>query len=87
MNLAVPADHKVKSNGEKKDEYLDFAKEMKKLWNMNLMMIPIIIDALETIFKGLIKGVEYFEIRGHVETIQPTALLRSVRILKRALET
>ena len=37
---------------------------------------PIVISALETIHKGLIKRLEDLEIRGQVEIIQTTALLR-----------
>ena len=36
--------------------------------------------------KGLLKGVEDLEVGGRVETIQTTALLRTVRILRRVLE-
>ena len=42
---------------------------------------------LDTIPKGLVKGLEELEIKGQVETIQTTALLRSARILRRILET
>ena len=44
--------------------------------------MQIVIGALGTITKGLIKGLEDLEIRGQVETIQTTALLRSARILR-----
>ena len=54
---------------------------------MKMMFIPIIIDALGTVTKGLIKGQEDLEIKGRVETIHTTALLRSARILRRVLET
>ena len=37
--------------------------------------------------KVLVQGLEDLEIRGGVETIQTTALLRSDRILRRVLET
>ena len=50
-------------------------------------MIAIVIGALGTVNKGLIKGMEDLEIRGRVETIQTTALLRSARILRRVLES
>ena len=52
---------------------------------MKVIVIPILIGALSTITKGLIKGLEDLEIRGQVETLQTTALLRSARILKRVL--
>ena len=49
--------------------------------------IPIVIDELKTIPKGLVKGLEDLEIRGQVVSIQTTALLRSSKILRRVLET
>ena len=51
------------------------------------MIIIIMICGLGTVNKGLIKGLEDLEIRGKVETIQTTALLRSTRVLRRVLET
>ena len=51
------------------------------------MVTLIVIGALSTIPKRLLKGPEDFEIRGKVVTTQTTALLRSARILKRVLET
>ena len=59
MDFAVPADPRVKSKkSEKKDKYLDLAKELKKLWDMKVRIIPIVIGALGTVTKGLIKGQE-----------------------------
>ena len=50
MDFAVPADHKVKlKESEKRDKYLDFARELKKLWNMKDIVIPIVIGALGTV--------------------------------------
>ena len=54
---------------------------------MKVTVIPIVIGALGTVTKGLIKELEDLEIRRQVETIQMTALLRSARILRRVLET
>ena len=88
MAFPVPADDRVKlKESEKKDKYLGLARELKKLWNMKVMIIPIVIGALAMVTEGLLKGLEYLEIRGWVETIQTTALLRSARILRRVLET
>ena len=54
---------------------------------MKVTMIPIIIGALGTDTKGLVKELEDLEIRGRVETMQTISLLRSARILRRVLET
>ena len=71
---------------EKKDKYLDLVWELKKLWNMQVTIIPIVIGAFGTVTKGLLKGLEDLEVGGRVGTIQTTALLRTARIL-RVLET
>ena len=88
VDFAVLSDHRVNlKETEKKDKYLDFARELKKTWNMKETVIPIIIGALGTVMKGLVKGLEDMEITGRVETIQTNALQRSVRIMRRVLET
>ena len=85
VNFAVPADHRIKlKECEKKDKYLDLARELKKLWNMQVTIIPIVIGAFGIVTKGLLKGLEDLEVGGRVETIQTTALLRTARILRRS---
>ena len=54
---------------------------------MKVTIVPIVIGALDTITKGLLKALKDLEIGGRVETIQMTALLRTARILRRVLET
>ena len=88
VNFAVPANHKIKlKECEKKDKYLDLAKKLKKLWNMKVTIISIVISTFGTATKGLLKGLEDLDVGGRVETIQTTALLRTARILSRVLET
>ena len=88
MDFAILADYSLKLKESKKiDKYLDLAREPKKLWNMKSMVIPIVISAFGTIFKGPVKGQKDLEIRGQVESIQTTVLLRSTRILRRVPET
>ena len=88
VDFAVSADHRIKlKEFEKKDRYLDLARELKKkLWNMKVTIIPSVIDAFGTVTKGLLKGLEDLEVGGRVETIQTTALLKTDRILRRVLE-
>ena len=55
-DFAVPADHLVKlKEGEKKDKCPNLSRELMKLWNMKVTVIPIVIG---TIFKRLVKGHE-----------------------------
>ena len=88
VDFAVPADLRIKlKECEKKDKYLDLARELKKLWNMQVTIIPIVIGAFGTVTKGLLKGLEDLEVGGRGKTIQTTASLRTARILRRVLKT
>ena len=91
MDFAVPVNHRVKlKESEKKDYYLDFARELKKktvehesdgYTNSNWC------SWYSYYIIWLVKELEYLEIRGRVETTQTTALLRSTRIIIRVLES
>ena len=89
VDFAVPADHRIKlKESEKKDKYLDLARELKKKrWNMKMTIIPIVIGTFGTVNKGFLKGLKDLVITGRVDTIQTTTLLRTARILRRVLET
>ena len=52
---------------EKKDKYLDFARQLKELWNMKVTIVPIVIGAFGTVTKGLFKGLEVLEVGGRVD--------------------
>ena len=54
---------------------------------MKVTIILIGFGAFGTVTKGLLKGLEDFEVGNRVETIQTTALLKTARILRKVLET
>ena len=54
---------------------------------MKVTVIPIVIGALGTVTKGLIKGLEDLEIKGWQKTTQTTAFLRSAKISRGVRET
>ena len=62
MDFAIPADNwaKIKEN-EKIDKYLDFARELRKLWNIRVMVILMVVGALGTFLKE--KRLKELEIR------------------------
>ena len=66
---------------------LDLARDLKKLWNMKVTIVPIVIGAFGTVTKGLLKGLKDLEVGGRVETIQTTGLLKTARIPRRVLDT
>ena len=58
---------KIKESG-KREIYLDFARELRKLWNTKVTAVPIVIGALGTFPKSLGRGLEELEIGGRAET-------------------
>ena len=49
VNFAIPLNSKVKVKESKKlEKYLDLARELKKLWSVNMTVTAIIVKALET---------------------------------------
>ena len=62
VDFADPAYHWIKlKECEKKDKYLDLARELKKQWNMQVPIKPIVIGAFGTVTKGLLKVLENFD--------------------------
>ena len=52
MDFASPVDYRVKlKEREKRDKYQDLARELKKVWNMTVTVIPFVIGELGTISK------------------------------------
>ena len=72
---------KIKEN-ETRDKSLDFKRELKKPWNMKLTSIPIVIFALGTIPKELVRELEDLEIGGRAKIIQIILLLWSANTVR-----
>ena len=63
VNFTIPANCTVKiKENKKRDKYLNFAQELRKLLNMSVTVIPTVIDMLGTVSKGLEVGLEDLEI-------------------------
>ena len=57
MNFAVLVDHRLKlKESKKRDKYLNLARELKKLWNIKVMVILIVKGTLGTVTKRI--GIE-----------------------------
>ena len=88
VDFPVSADHRIKlEESEKKNKYMDLAGQLKKNWNIKVTIIPVVIVAFDTVTNVSLKELEDLEAGGRVETVQTTALLSSVRILRRVPET
>ena len=45
----------------------------KKLWNIKVMVIPVVVGVLGSVPKVLEKRLEKLEIKGNIKSIQTTA--------------
>ena len=91
VDFALPADHRIKLKGwEKKDKYLDIGWELKKVWNMQVAIKPIVIGAFGTVTKGLLKRLVDLEVDRRVENGQNTEKrpgeLRSLAVTQTLVE-
>ena len=87
IDFAVPFDTRVdEKEKEKIFKYQDLARELKKLWNKKVKVIPVIIGALGTAPKALPKRLKEIGIATRIVELQKTVLLQSARILRQVLE-
>jgi len=88
IDIVVPADARVEEKErEKMDRYQDLARELKRLWNVETKVIPIMVGALGTVPKGLEKNLEKAGSNVAVELLQKAALLGTSLILRRVLDS
>ena len=64
MDFAVLANNTMKAKeGVKLDKYLDFARGLRKLWNMKVTMIPIIVRKRDSIHRRFEEEFKPFELQ------------------------
>ena len=87
LDIAVPGDARVtEKEREKVEKYQDLAREIRKIWNTSVTVIPIIVGALGAV-ANLHEQMEMLEIeKKEVDRVQFTALLGSARILRKVLD-
>ena len=87
IDIACPGDNKVaEKEDEKIDKYRDLAREVSKLWNVKVAIIPVVIGALGTVPTMLESRIKEIGISIKTAQIQKTVLLGTARILRKVLE-
>ena len=67
VDFAVLADQRVKIKESKKiDKFLHLARELKKLWNVKVTVIPIVVGVFGTVLKGIEKRLEELVMRERI---------------------
>ena len=60
--------------GEKLEKYKDLTSELKKLWSMKEIVIPIVVRILGIISKNKGQNLDEMDIRERIKTIKIKAL-------------
>ena len=83
VDFAVLVNYKMKpEESEKLAKYFDIVREMKKLKNIRVTVVPIVIRSFGTVPKDLEKRPRELEIRGSIKATQTTPLLKSARFFE-----
>ena len=87
IDFAIPDDSRVDSKEiEKIEKHQDLVRELKKLWDMKIVVIPVVIGALGTTPKILPKRLKDSGIKTNIGEMQKTVILNTARILRKVLE-
>ena len=87
IDFAIPYDTRVDSKEvEKIEKYLDLARELKKVWNMKVIVVPLVVGALGTPAKELEKRLKTIGIETKITELQKTVLIHTSRILRKVTE-
>ena len=83
IDFAIPYDTRVDNKEvEKIEKYLDLARELKKVWNMKVIVVPLVVGALGTPAKELEKRLKTIGIETKITELQKTVLIHTSRIQK-----
>ena len=86
IDIAVPSDFNVvRTEDWKVEKYQDLAFEIRRLHHVETAILPIVIGALGTVPRRLIRSIELLGISDIVAGTQMTALLETSGIIHRAM--
>ena len=71
---------------EKIEKYLDLVRELKKLSNMNVTMVPLVVEALDTSTQALGKRLKIISLETKITELQKSVLIHTSRILQKVPE-
>ena len=71
---------------DKTKGYKDLKRELKKIWDMPVKVISVVVGALETTPKKLNQWLSYKEIETRIVELQKTTILYAARIIGNVLE-
>ena len=86
-DFAVPGDSRIEEKEKDKiEKYQDLRRELQKIWNLKVKIIPLAVDSLGAIPKNFGNRLNLIGITAGTAQVQKTVLLGKGRTLRKILE-
>ena len=86
IDFAVPGDSRIEKEKDKIEKYQDLGRELQKIWNVKVKIIPLVVGPLGAIPKQFGNRLNQIGIAVGTAQVQKTVLLGTARILRKLLE-
>ena len=86
IDFAVPRDCRIEKEIEKIEKYQDVRRELQKIWNVRVKIIPLVVGSLGAIPKQFGNRLKETGITAEIGQAQKTILLGTAEILRKVLE-
>ena len=86
IDFAVPGDSRIEEEKDKIEKYQDLGRELQKIWNVKVKIIPLVVGSLGAIPKQFGNRLKQIGIAVGTAQVQKTVLLGTARILRKVLE-
>ena len=88
IDFAVTWDSRIEEKEKDKiEKYQDLGRELQKIWNIKVKIIPLVVGSLGAIPKQLRNRLKQIGITTGIAQVQKTVLLGADRILGKVLDT
>ena len=87
IHFSVPGNSKIEEKEKDKiEKYQDLGRELQKIWNVKVKIIPVVVGSLGAIRKHFGNRLKQIGITVGTAQVQKTVLLGMARILRKGLE-
>ena len=87
IDFAVPGDSRIEEKEKDKiEKYQDLGRELQKIWNIKVNIIPLAVGSLGATPKQFGNRLKQIGITVATAQVQKKVLLRTARIVKKVLE-
>ena len=87
IDFAVPGDSRIEEKEKDKiEKYQEVGRELQKIWNVKVKIIPLVVSSLGAIPKQFGNRLKQIGIAVGTAQVQKTVLLGTARILRKVLE-